>query len=119
MQIRLDSGPVKNSVLDQALGSNNRSAESCFYRIILEASQGLAEEDILSQSKDMQLLSSQEASKNPIAMSIKNSIKVDAPSSNEKFGKKDKIIAEIEQLKKEQKKTQIKFELYCLKEHVT
>ena len=38
---------------------------------------------------------------------------------NKKSGKEDEIAAEIEQLKKEQKKAEIKTKLCCLREHKT
>ena len=50
-------------------------------------------------------------------MGIKNSIEIDALPDNERSGRKEKIVTEIEQLKKEQKKVQMRFKLHHLRKH--
>ena len=50
-------------------------------------------------------------------MGAGDSMEVDALSGNEQSGGEDKIAAEIERLKKEQKKVQIKTKLRHLREH--
>ena len=46
-------------------------------------------------------------------------IEIDTPLGNKKSGRKDEVAAGIERLKKEQKKAQMRFKLYCLREHKT
>ena len=65
----------------------------------------------------MQLLDGQKASENPSAMGARDPIEVDAPPGNEKSSGKDEIAAEIEQLKKKQKKVQMRTKLHCLRKH--
>ena len=50
-------------------------------------------------------------------MGTRDLMKIDTPPSNEKFGGEDEIAAEIERLKKEQEKAQIKTKLHHLRKH--
>ena len=65
----------------------------------------------------MRLPGDQKAPENPGAMGAENSMEVDALPGNEESGREDEIAAEIERLKKEQKKVQMRTELHCLREH--
>ena len=105
--------------MGHALKNDNRSAKDSSYGTILETLQKLARDDILPQNKDIQLLGSQKALKNPDTMCTKNLIEIDILPSNKRFSEKEKITAEIEQLKKKQNKTLMKFKLYCLKKFMT
>ena len=96
---------------------DNKNAESNSCGTILEALQGLAKGDAPLIGKSVQLLDSQKALKNLNAMGAGDLMKINAPPDNEESDRKNEIAAEIERLKKEQKKAQIKIELYCLREH--
>ena len=98
---------------------DNGSAEGSSRGTIPEALQKPAKGDVPPVNKGMQLPGGQEAPKNPIAIGAKDPIKVNTPLGNEKSGRKDEneIAAEIERLKKEQKKVQMRTKLHCLREH--
>ena len=67
----------------------------------------------------VQFLGGQEAPENPGTMGAGDPMEINVPLGNEKSGKEDKneIAAEIERLKKEQKKVQMRTKLHRLREH--
>ena len=117
MQTRSNSGLVEDPASGQVLRGDNRSAEGSFCRTIPKALQGPAGSDVPPVGKGVQLLDGQKAPKNSGAMGVEDLIEVDAPPDNEKSGEKDEIAIEIERLKKEQKKAQMRTKLHCLKKH--
>ena len=117
VQTRSNSGSVENQALSQALGGDNGTAESSSHGTVPEAPQEPARGDTLSVGKGVQLPDGQQASKNPGAIGVRDPMEVDAPPGNEKFGREDEIATEIERLKKEQKKVQMRTKLRHLKKH--
>ena len=108
---------MEDSASSQALEGDIGSAGNSSSRIIPEAPQEPTKDDAPSVGKDVQLSGSQECPKNPGTMSAGDLMEVDAPPGNKESDGKDEIAAEIEQLKKEQKKIQMRTELHCLREH--
>ena len=104
VQTRLNSSPIEDPALSQALENNNRSTKSNSYEMIPKTSQGSARGDALSKSKSVQLPCSQGVPENPDTMGAKDSIEVDVLLDNKKSDKEEKIAAKIEWLKKKQKK---------------
>ena len=119
VQTRSKSGPVENPASSQALRGNNGSVEDSSCGTISEAPQRLTRGDALPISDGVWLPGDQKALKNPGAMGIRDPMKVDALPDNEKSGRKNEneIAAEIERLKKEQKKVQMRTKLHCLRKH--
>ena len=117
VQTKSNSSSVEDPVSGQALGGDNKNAEGSSRGTISEALQGPAGSDAPPVSKGMQFSGSQEALKNPDAMDARDSMEVDAPPGNKKSGKEDEIAAKIEQLKKEQKKAQMRTKLRHLREN--
>ena len=113
MQIRLNSGSIKDLALGQALEGDNGSVKGGSHKTISKALQKPTRDNALTEGKGMQLPGNQKAFKNFSAMSVKDDIKVVAPLDNERFGREEEIAAEIKWLKKKQKKAQIKFKLYA------
>ena len=100
VQTRLNSGLIEDLVLE----GDNGSAENSSCGTILKALQKPAGGNVLPVGKGVQLPSGQQAFENPGAMGAKNPMEVDTLSGNKKSARKDEIAAEIERLKKEQKK---------------
>ena len=119
MQTRLNSSPVKDHALGQASRGDNETAESSSRKTVPETPQEPARGDALLVSESVQLPGGQEAPKNPNAIGIEDPMEVDAPPGNEESGGEyeNEIAAEIERLKKEQKKIQMKTKLHCLRKH--
>ena len=119
MQTRSNNGPVEDPTLGQASGGDNGSTKSSSCGTIPDTWQRFAEGDAPPVGKGVQLLGGQEAFKNPSAIDAEDPIEVDTPSGNEKSGGEDEneIATEIERLKKEQKKVQMRTKLRCLKKH--
>ena len=117
VQTRLNSGLIEDPALGQVLKGDNGSAEGSSRRTISKVLQRPTGGNALPVSEGMQLPDCQEALKNSSAMSTKGPIKVDASLGNKESGGEDEIAAEIEWLKKEQKKTQMRTKLRCLREH--
>ena len=90
--------------MSKLLRADNENAKGSSCGIIVEALQSSARDDVLLRDIDVQLLSARDI------------IELGVSPSNEKSGRKEKIVAEIKQLKKQQKITQIKPKLYNLKE---
>ena len=117
MQTRSNSGPVEDQALGQASGGDNGTAESSSRGTVLEAPQEPAGGDAPPVGKGVQLPGGQKAPENPGAMGAGDPMEVDAPPGGEESGGEDEIAAEIERLKKEQKKVQMRTELRRLREH--
>ena len=105
--------------MGQALEGDNGIAKSSFRKMVPEALQKSARDDALPVDKSVQLPSGQKTPKNPSAIGARDPIEVDAPPGNEKSGGEDEneIAAEIEWLKKKQKKAQMRTELRRLREY--
>ena len=110
VQTRSNSSPVEDLASGQASGGDNGSAEDSSRGTIPEAPQGPAGGDASPEGEGVQLPGGQEAPKNPGAMGVGDSIEVDAPPDNEGSGREEEIATEIERLKREQKKAQMKSE---------
>ena len=108
---------IEDPAIGQTSKDDKKSIKSSSHGTISEASQRPAKNDILPENKNVQLPSGQETFKNSGTMSAENSIEINVLLSNKKSGGQEKIATEIEWLKKEQKKAQIKSKLYYLKEH--
>ena len=117
MQTRSNSGPVEDQALGQASGGDNGTAESSSRGTVPEAPREPAGGDAPPVGEGVRLPGGQKAPKNPGAMDAGDLIEVDAPLGNEESSGKDEIAAEIEWLKKEQKKVQMRTKLRRLREH--
>ena len=100
MQTRSNNGLVEDLASGQALEGKNRNAESSSCKTIPKALQKPAGNDVLPEGKGVWLLSNQKAFENPGSIGTRDPIKVNTLPDNKKSGKKDEIVAEIEQLKK-------------------
>ena len=99
------------------MGDNNRTAENSSHGTVPKAPQEPVRDDTPLVGKGVQLLGGQEAPENLGTMGAGDSMEVDVPSGGEESGGEDEIAAEIERLKKEQKKVQMRTKLRCLREH--
>ena len=114
---KIKQRPIEDPTLGQALEGDNKSAEDNSCKTILEAPHRLTRGDIPPVEENMWFLGSQKVPKNFGAIGAKDTMEVNASLGNKKSGGEDEIAAEIEQLKKEQKRAQIKIKLHCLREH--
>ena len=86
--------------MGQILEKNNENTKGSSCKIVLETQQSPTRDDVLPESKNVQLPDIQKIPKNLDILDVRDSIEINALSSNEKSSRKKKNIAEIEQLKK-------------------
>ena len=117
VQTRSNSSPVEDQALGQASGGDNGTAESSSRGTVPEAPREPAGGDAPPVGEGVRLPGGQEAPENPGAMGAGDPMEVDAPPGGEESGGEDEIAAEIERLKKKQKKVQMRTKLRRLREH--